>query len=164
MVNISNNKEKPGSPGSHWPDWVFCTLPPGSQPGSPDPDPADYQPVAEPPHDDDRREDFLDDDGPVSEDDCDFYFDNIDPADYAYLTGPRNYPPPCFTCGGRLIHSKVCAELQLADAPLVPFGKHKGKRLDEVPFTYLAWLSRESDCNSELKTAAKAEISRRKAG
>ena len=151
MSNITNNKEIPGSPGSPLPDWVFCTSAPGS-PAVVDDDP-----------DDDRRDDFEDDDGPVSEDDVDYYFENIDPADYAYLTGPRRYPSPCFCCGGRLVHSTICAELQLADMPVVPFGKHKGKRLSEVPFTYLAWLVSEWD-NPELKAGAKAEIKRRKEG
>ena len=32
----------------------------------------------------------------------------IIPADYQYLTGPRNWPVPCVWCRGRLRHHPLC--------------------------------------------------------
>ena len=32
----------------------------------------------------------------------------ISDADYAYLTGPRNYPAPCWWCRGRTLHHPCC--------------------------------------------------------
>ncbi len=32
----------------------------------------------------------------------------IVPADYEYLTGPRNWPSPCQWCGGRMRHHPLC--------------------------------------------------------
>lgn len=40
------------------------------------------------------------------------WWQQVKPADYAYLTGPRNYPAHCVWCGGRTRHSAACNELR----------------------------------------------------
>jgi hypothetical protein len=64
---------------------------------------------------------------------------NATDADVDYLTGPRQQPEPCTWCGGRLHHSEACEALQQSWIPAFPFGRHKGKRVDEVPWDYLRW-------------------------
>ena len=34
--------------------------------------------------------------------------------------------------------------MQLQDSDKMPFGKHKGKQMDEVPATWLDWFSEEA--------------------
>ena len=41
-------------------------------------------------------------------DDSEVCWAQISADDYAYLTGPRNYPAPCWWCRGRLIHNSCC--------------------------------------------------------
>jgi hypothetical protein len=62
------------------------------------------------------------------------------PDDYRSLTEPRNYPSPCQWCGGRLHHHPACDELRAESEPKMPFGKHKGQKLSQVPNDYLRWL------------------------
>lgn len=40
-----------------------------------------------------------------------------------------------------------------AGSYVMPFGKHKGKRMNEVPFQYLHWMNREGilERNPEMK-------------
>lgn len=73
--------------------------------------------------------------------------------DYEYLTGPRNYPTPCPWCGGRLRHSLLCDELRQSWELTMPFGKHKGKPLSEVPIDYLSWLHERGGLDAELQAA-----------
>ncbi len=60
--------------------------------------------------------------------------------DYCFLTGPRRYPSRCPWCGGRLVHNRRCDDLRSDWEPKMPFGKHKGRRVSEVPKDYLRWL------------------------
>lgn len=60
-------------------------------------------------------------------------------ADVDYAINPRPPVHPCTWCGGRLVHSKLCYELQQSWIPVFPFGKHKGTRVDQVPRDYLWW-------------------------
>jgi len=64
--------------------------------------------------------------------------------DFAYLTGPRNYPGPCPWCGGRLRHNPRCDELRASWEPEMPIGRHKGKRVSEVPRDELEWFARSA--------------------
>ena len=43
----------------------------------------------------------------------------------------------------------------------MPFGKHKGKSLCEVPADYLLWLGSLPDLRDELREAVKEELDRR---
>lgn len=43
--------------------------------------------------------------------------------------------------------------------PVMPFGKHKGKRLDQVPPDYLAWLVQQDMADAELREAIRKFIS-----
>jgi hypothetical protein len=65
------------------------------------------------------------------------------PADFAYAYGPRPHPEPCPWCGGRLRHNPLCVVLTWL--PVLRFGRHRGKRLDEVPKDYLQWLLRRGE-------------------
>jgi hypothetical protein len=42
--------------------------------------------------------------------------------------------------------------------PTLPFGKYKGRRLSEVPGSYLAWLLREAKLSTGLRFAVRAEL------
>ena len=87
----------------------------------------------------------------------DDYWSRMAPADYAYATGPRNWPEPCVWCGGRRAHGKLCKELRLSWLPTLPNGKHKGVPLAKVPRDYLRWfLKRCSD--QDLRDAIKVVL------
>lgn len=43
----------------------------------------------------------------------------------------------------------------------IRFGKHKGKRWEDVPADYLAWMCRNEDMNPHLREAARYELDRR---
>jgi exodeoxyribonuclease X len=43
----------------------------------------------------------------------------------------------------------------------MPFGKHRGKRLSQLPGSYLSWLLREADLEPWLKQALEQEERRR---
>lgn len=73
--------------------------------------------------------------------------------DYAYLTGPRSYPSSCPWCGGRLIHAEACEELRASWELVMPYGKHKGRRISELPLDYLDWLRRQPGLLPELRAA-----------
>jgi hypothetical protein len=68
-----------------------------------------------------------------------FFWDVISPACRAHLLSPRNYPEPCVWCGGRLRHAAMCEEMH-RDRTRLTFGKHRGKRIEDVPEDYLKWL------------------------
>jgi hypothetical protein len=80
-----------------------------------------------------------------------FCWQNVEHDVYVYLTGPRNYPPPCAWCGGRLVHNPLCDELRASWQPTLPFGKHKGKSLPDVPVDYLEWLAATDDIDAGLQ-------------
>lgn len=76
-----------------------------------------------------------------------------------HLLGPRERPAPCPWCGGRTRHGALCVELRASWEPTLPFGKHRGKRLSDVPTDYLRWLLRNShSLDSELRTAITERI------
>jgi hypothetical protein len=51
-------------------------------------------------------------------------------------------------------------KMNTAPTPL-PFGKHKGRPLAEVPASYLSWLLAEVKLSSGLRCAVAAELTRR---
>lgn len=79
---------------------------------------------------------------PVELDDAanEWHWRHLRDADRDYLLGPRDWPDPCPWCGGRLVHSAACDELRRQWVPVMPFGKHRGRRVDELPTDYLDWL------------------------
>ena len=40
----------------------------------------------------------------------------------------------------------------MTDESIMPFGKHKGEKLANVPSSYLLWLFEEGKCLGELRT------------
>lgn len=91
-----------------------------------------------------------------SQSQCDW--PEISEADYAYLTAPREQPSPCPWCGGRLVHPPACTELRLSWQVTMPFGKHKGRRLGEIPHGYLEWLANVATVDADLKSAAQRQL------
>jgi len=69
-----------------------------------------------------------------------WYWQNITDRDWQYLTGPREHPQPCPWCGGRFRHNPLCDDLHRSWEPVLPFGKHRGRRVSEIPTDYLRWL------------------------
>ncbi len=90
-------------------------------------------------------------DGSVQSDDWPELF----PADLEYLLGPREYPRPCPWCGGRTCHSQMCDELRQSWLPVMPFGKHCGTRIDQIPRSYLAWMLKNADLPCDLREGIK---------
>ena len=43
--------------------------------------------------------------------------------------------------------------------PIMPFGKHKGTAINEIPTRYLRWLLRNTDISGDLKQAVEYTIS-----
>jgi uncharacterized protein (DUF3820 family) len=40
----------------------------------------------------------------------------------------------------------------------MPFGKHKGRRLGEIPHGYLEWLANVATVDADLKSAAQRQL------
>ena len=81
----------------------------------------------------------------------------IQAEDFAYLCGPRDWPDPCPWCGGRLLHNSQCVTHDWK--PVLPFGKHKGKKVCVVSVDYLRWLL--ANCNKlnpELRDAIESRV------
>lgn len=76
----------------------------------------------------------------VSEEANEANWQAISDADRDYLLGPRDWPDPCPWCGGRLVHSETCRELRRQWSPVIPFGKHRGRRADELHRDYIDWI------------------------
>jgi hypothetical protein len=107
------------------------------------------------------------------------WWDQISDEDREYLLGPPKpgpgatveeivrrrqweqdrHPGPCFFCGGRTTHSKLCREQKDDWEPRVTFGRYKGRRVSEVPQDYLPWLYRHSH-NEDVKAAIRERVSR----
>lgn len=41
---------------------------------------------------------------------------------------------------------------------VMPWGKYKGKTIEEIPSGYLKWLEDSANCDDELKEAAQSEL------
>jgi hypothetical protein len=76
----------------------------------------------------------------LADDANEWYWLHLRDADRDYLLAPRDWPDPCPWCGGRLIHSPACNDLRREWVPAMPFGKHRGRRVDELPADYIDWL------------------------
>jgi hypothetical protein len=107
----------------------------------------DSEPVAEP---ESPSAELLHDFAVVNE----FCWMQLPEAAREYLTASRAQPGPCAWCGGRLHHNPLCDELRLSWQVVMPFGKHQGKRLSEIPRGYLQWLANVATVDSDLKAAA----------
>lgn len=119
----------------------------GPQPASPPKEP-DTEPLrleAEPPV-------------PNDPDDSEFYWANISAGERQYLTAPRQSPEPCPWCGGRYKHNPTCDELRLSWEPTLPFGKHRGKPLSQIPRDYLEWLRTADGIATDLREAISIEL------
>jgi uncharacterized protein (DUF3820 family) len=80
-----------------------------------------------------------------------FYWDQLTRVDCEYLTGPRRWPEPCTSCGGRLNHSGACEEQILSMK--VPFGKHAGKTVLEAPQDHVLWLLKLKNLPDDVRQA-----------
>lgn len=78
--------------------------------------------------------------------------------DYAYLMRPRGNAPPCAWCGGRLVHSRACNELVKSWDLIMPYGKHKGRPLSEVPLDYLEWLLVRPGLDAQLAASIRKRV------
>lgn len=79
------------------------------------------------------------------------WWDWLHPEDYARITAPHVVPAPCPWCGGRYRHNPLCDELRASWEVVMPFGKHKGTPIRDVPRDYLTWLTQRSDVRGELR-------------
>jgi uncharacterized protein (DUF3820 family) len=87
-----------------------------------------------------------------------YYWSQITEEDRDYLTGPRVYPSRCAWCYGRLAHSTQCWELRKSWGFEMPFGKHAGKPITEVPHDYLRWLLSRGELARDLQAAIEMEL------
>ena len=90
----------------------------------------------------------------------DWCFGQIKSGDYEYIMVPRPPVPACPWCGGRTVHSEACNELRMSWEPVLPWGKHRGKRISEVPSDYLLWLLGREGVSSDLADAIRAHLDR----
>jgi uncharacterized protein (DUF3820 family) len=103
--------------------------------------------------------DLVQDSGmPFDADYSEFYWSCIYPHDFAYLTAPRDYPGPCVWCGGRLHHNRLCDELRHSWQAEMPFGKHKGRKLADVPRDYLQWFASCDGIDADLVNAVRLHL------
>lgn len=66
------------------------------------------------------------------------YWPDLRESDRRYLTGPRDWPAAaCPWCCRWLSHTEGCLA---AEPPVLNFGKHKGRSLDQIPESYIQWL------------------------
>jgi hypothetical protein len=84
------------------------------------------------------------------------YFDHLNPLDLAYLSEqPSQEPCPwCGRRGGQ--HTRACADLHDDWEIRISFGKHKGKKLKDLPPDYLRFLLGWDKLHEDLRR----EISR----
>jgi hypothetical protein len=83
----------------------------------------------------------------------------IYPHDSRYLTAARSWPSPCPWCRGRLHHHPACDELRAESEPKMPFGKHKGRRVSQVPEDYLQWVLKHcTGIDDELRQAIEQRL------
>lgn len=87
-------------------------------------------------------DDADDDDGDQAAGNLDLFdwFDLIGDAEREYLLARHRYPERCGFCGGHYKHNPRCVALCDEWAVKMPFGKHKGLRVADVPPNYLRWL------------------------
>jgi len=79
------------------------------------------------------------------------WWDWLYPEDYARLASPHVAPAPCPWCGGRYRHNPLCDDLRASWEVVMPFGKHKGTPIRDVPTDYLQWLLQCGDVRGELR-------------
>jgi hypothetical protein len=57
----------------------------------------------------------------------------------------KRHPGRCVFCGGRTVHSPGCFMFDSARGVRMRWGKHRGKRLGDVPRSYLHWLAYKAE-------------------
>jgi uncharacterized protein (DUF3820 family) len=79
------------------------------------------------------------------------WFEQITEADREYMQ--RRLPQACGFCGGRHRHNPDCVALTEGFVIVMPWGKHKGHRVADVPADYLRWLWKRgaADMPGELR-------------
>jgi uncharacterized protein (DUF3820 family) len=88
----------------------------------------------------------------------DFEWGQLIDRDLAYLAAPRPILDPCPWCRRRLGHSPACIDLRLSWEIEMPFGKHKGRPLSQVPRDYLAWMLGKDGLTTELREAIRLQL------
>lgn len=98
--------------------------------------------------------------GKNEEIDADFWWGQMAESDIRYMQEPRNYPSPCPWCGVRLVsHAEACIELRRSWVMKMPFGKYKGRKLDEAPLGYVvALITHNTSLSEDLKKAIAEQI------
>lgn len=84
------------------------------------------------------------------------WFELIGDAEREFLLTRHRHPERCGFCGGHFKHSSNCVALCEEWAIKMPFGKHKGLRVADVPHDYLRWLlgnakEMEGDLRQEIE-------------
>lgn len=74
-----------------------------------------------------------------------------------FANGTEHLRGTCTTCH----HTKFLPQNKPADQVILPFGKHKGKRLIDVPADYLEWLIEKSVVKGGLLNSCKELIQQR---
>lgn len=82
-------------------------------------------------------------------------FEQMAQADREWLFRPKQ--PMCGFCGGHHKHNLACVALTDGFLVKMPWGKHKGLPVADVPHEYLRWLL---DKGGDLPGELKAEIER----
>lgn len=80
------------------------------------------------------------------------WFDHIEDIDRIPLLESRQYPQPCRHCGCCSRHWSKCPTRFDDGLTSIPFGKHKGQRIDSVPNEYLEWFldTAKDDTRTEI--------------
>jgi hypothetical protein len=84
------------------------------------------------------------------------WWDCLDDEQRAELLTPRSRPGRCYFCGGIYHHAVDCF-----GQPCMPWGKYEGRRLAEVPQSYLEWAAGSGYGRVESRESFAAELRRR---
>lgn len=74
--------------------------------------------------------------------------------EYKYLESNRSVQMRCTECGAWNGNYKYTT----SEKYVMPFGKHKGKFVCELPFEYLSWLYENTELRGGLLTAVETAI------
>ncbi len=91
-----------------------------------------------------------------------FYWGQIDDDQRADIIAPAA-KRACPWCRGVNLHHETCVELHEMWAVEMPWGKHKGRKLQDIDTDYLAWLE-DRDINDDLREDVTRELDRRHDG
>ena len=82
-------------------------------------------------------------------DSSEFYWDQIHPDDLQQLR--EAVPDRCYWCRGIYRHHPMCDRLQIEWSSEMPFGKHRGRKVVDLPTDYLTWLAKNCQLPGDIK-------------